>query len=160
MIPVRKIYAASLLLLCLLLVLVSCATGRFPAGRKSGIKGRVLPVDASGEVILLQDKGQIIVNCFPVRNGTPLQERSITVNTRDDGSFSVDLREGEYLIEFFLKGFYVKSMTVSLEGKKKKNLGDIMIERIVADTGLPVRDGDTEESIGSGGDVTIQPPVN
>jgi hypothetical protein len=159
MIQVKRLTVAGTALLCLLAVLVSCATGRFPEGRKSGIKGRVLPVDASGEVISPQDKEQIIVNCFPVRNGTPLPERSITDNARDDGSFSVDLREGKYLVEFFLEGFYVKSMYVSLEGKKKKNLGDIPLERIETDTGLPVRDDGIQGPGDSGGDVTIQPPV-
>ncbi|MFW6181201.1 MAG: hypothetical protein ACOC8N_05580, partial [Spirochaetota bacterium] len=62
MIRVRTLTAVSVALLCLLVVLASCATGRFPEKRKSGIKGRVLPVDASGEVISQQNKGQIIVN--------------------------------------------------------------------------------------------------
>jgi hypothetical protein len=138
----------------------SCATRKADGLKRSGIKGTVIPVDSEGEEIELQERDRIIVNCVPVRSGVPVQDRSITVNTRRDGSFSVDLREGEYLIEFFLQGFYVRSMRLELSGSRKTNLGDIHLERIGTESGLPIRGDTVEESAGSGGDVNIQPPVN
>jgi hypothetical protein len=138
----------------------SCATSRMGDLRQSGIRGRVTPVDENGEEIKMQDKDKIIITALPLKNSTPDLDRATTVNAKNDGTFTVDLREGKYVVEIFLEGFYVWSGDVALEGKRRKNLGEISLARIMTEAGLPIRGDEGEVPIGSEGDVNIQPPVN
>jgi hypothetical protein len=153
--------AVTVLVITLVLITVtSCATDRLRSMRRSGIRGKVIPVDESGDEIRMQDKDEIIITALPVKNTGPDVDNATTANAKNDGSFSIDLREGRYVVEIFLEGFYVFSRELVLEGKRKDNLGAIEITRIQSETGIPIRGDDREEPVGSGGDVNIQPPVN
>ena len=71
----------------------------------------------------------------------------------------VELRGGEYVVEVFLEGFYVRTFNVVLDRNRKENLGKIEIKRIESGTGTPMRDDVGEEVITNEGDVNIQPPA-
>jgi hypothetical protein len=75
-----------------------------------------------------------------------------------EGDFELDLRYGEYIVEVFLEGFYVESFYVVLDSGKRKNLGEIMIQRIETGSGIPLKDDEFEEVIIDEGDVNIQSP--
>ncbi len=141
------------------LITVSCATSEKTIVERAGIKGLVVPVDASGNEIEMQDRGGAIINCIPVWEGTQKQEMVVTANAQGDGSFSVDLPGGEYVVEIFLEGFYVKTFHLDLKTGKRYNLGKITLLKIEVGEGKPLKDGGPEEHLGSEGDVTIQPPV-
>jgi len=147
------------ILTALLLMGLSCATKEKVIVERSGIKGTVVPIDGSGNEIKMQDRGGIIISCTPVRNGTQEQEKTVTANASGDGSFYVDLQSGEYLVEIFLEGFYVKSFHLDLKPSKPYNLGKITLQKIEAGEGMPFKDGEQEEITGSEGDVNIQPPA-
>jgi hypothetical protein len=142
----------------LLFSILSCATTKEEKVGRSGIKGTITPVDMHGEEIKVQDRGKIVINCIPVREGLQIQDSSITGNARDNGDFELDLRLGEYVVEVFLEGFYVESFYVVLETGKRNNLGEIMIKRIETGSGIPLKDDELEEVIINEGDVNIQPP--
>jgi hypothetical protein len=94
----RAITAVFCLFVLLLFFTVSCATREKVVVERTGIKGTVIPVDATGKEIKMQDRSNIIVNCIPVKEGA--QKGSvITATTERDGSFSLDLPVGEYVIE-------------------------------------------------------------
>ncbi len=153
-------YAACIAVLtAVFLAAVSCATKEKAVVERPGIKGTVVPVDASGNEIKMQDRGGIIINCTPMRNGTQEQEKIITTNASGDGSFSVDLQSGEYVVEIFLEGFYVKSFRLDLKAGKRYNLGKITLQKIEAGEGKPLKDSGQKEITGNEGDVTIQPPT-
>jgi len=164
----RNRCAGTVLVLCflcavfLMLLFPSCATEKVEIVEHvehTGIKGTVKPVDSSGNEIILQDKGNIIINCIPVQNGVQIQDRSMTANAKDDGSFVIELKGGEYFVEVFLEGFYVNSFSINLEKNLRKNLGEITIQRIETASGIPLKDDEFEEAITGEGDVAIQPPA-
>ncbi len=148
-----------LVLTAMLLIPVSCATREKTIVERVGIKATVVPIDASGNEIEMQDRGGVIINCVPVQEGTQKQEMVVTANAQSDGNFSIDLPGGEYMVEIFLEGFYVKSFHLDLKTGKRFNLGKITLRKIEVGEGVPLKDGGQEENIGSEGDVTIQPPV-
>ena len=127
--------------------------------KRAGIKGSVIPVDSDGEEIVMEDKENIIINCIPVKDGVQVVDKSIVGNAKSNGDFAVDLRGGEFVVEVFLEGFYVESVTVLLDRNRRKNLGKIKIRRIETGRGMPLEDDISEELIINEGDVNIQPPV-
>ena len=141
------------------LIASSCATTKPKEYERAGIKGSVVPVDSDGEEIVMEDKENIIINCIPVKDGVRMVDRSIVENARPDGDFAVDLRGGEFVVEVFLEGFYVESITVLLDRNRRKNLGKIKIRRIETGRGVVIEDDIREELIINEGDVNIQPPV-
>ncbi len=161
----KKMYCPKTGWLCIavitvvLLIAVSCATREKTIVDRAGIKGTVVPTDASGNEIEMQDRGGVIINCIPLREGKQKQEMAITANTQNDGSFSIGLPGGEYMIEIFLEGFYVKSFHLDLKAGKRYNLGKIALRKIEVGEGMPLKNSEQKENIGSEGDVTIQPPV-
>ena len=152
--------ALTLILLLAGLILSSCATTKPKEYERAGIKGSVIPVDSDGEEIVMEDKENIIINCIPVRDGEQIVDKAVVGNAKPNGDFAVDLRGGEFVVEVFLEGFYVESITVVLDRNRRKNLGKIKISRIETGRGVPVEDDVShEEPIISEGDVNIQPPV-
>jgi hypothetical protein len=157
----------------MLVILGSCATTRkkgiepvevkpeivVPIERP-GIAGRVIPVDSSGKEITQEERDRVIINCIPIEEGSQLKERSVTVNPDAEGSFSIDLKKGEYLIEIFLEGFYVRNFKVVVEDDRRVNLGDIRIQRIEPGSGVPLKGDEIEEVFMNEGDVSIQPPTH
>jgi hypothetical protein len=137
----------------------SCATTKPKEYERAGIKGSVIPVDSDGEEILMEDKENIIINCIPVRDGKQMVDKAVIGNAKPNGDFVVDLRGGEFMVEVFLEGFYVESITVVLDRNRRKNLGKIKISRIETERGVPLEDDISEELIINEGDVNIQPPV-
>jgi hypothetical protein len=137
----------------------SCATTKPEEFERAGIKGSVVPVDSKGEEIGMEDKEKIIINCIPVEDGMQKTDRIITDNPKGNGDFVVELRGGEYVVEVFLEGFYVRTFNVVLDRNRKENLGKIEIKRIESGTGTPMRDDVGEEVITNEGDVNIQPPA-
>ena len=92
--------------------------------------------------------------------GSPLQEWSITLNPKPDGTFIVALDRGEYSVEIFLKGFYVASFHIDVLEDELVDLGIIKIEEIEAGEGTPVKGEEADDVISNEGDVNIQPPSN
>jgi len=143
-----------------LLLLSSCATTKPEEFERAGIKGTVVPVDSQGEEIVMEDKEEIIINCIPVQGEVQLGDRTVTENARGNGDFVVELRGGEYVVEIFLEGFYVRTFNVVLDRNRRENLGEIEIQRIESGTGTPLKDVEGEDVIANEGDVNIQPPTN
>ncbi len=158
---VRISYQTGILMIIgvvLFFLLLSCATTKEEKIGRAGIKGTIIPVDMNGEEIREQDKGKIVINCIPVKEGLQIQDSSITGNAQNNGDFELDLNYGEYVVEVFLEGFYVENFYVVLDSGKRKNLGKIMIKRIETGSGIPLKDDEFEEVIINEGDVNIQPP--
>jgi hypothetical protein len=159
---ISRFCAAAIVLVTLGIVLSmfgSCATTKPKEFERAGIKGSVVPVDSKGDEIVMEDKEKIIINCIPVENGMQKTDRTITVNAKGNGDFVAELRGGEYVVEVFLEGFYVRTFNIVLDRNRKENLGKIEITRIESGTGTPMRDDVGEEVITNEGDVNIQPPT-
>jgi hypothetical protein len=155
----------------MMIVFASCATAPrearkppevkpevVPQVEKAGIMGRIMPVDSSGVEIAQEVREKAVINCIPLKEGSQLKERSVTENPEPDGSFSMDLKKGEYLVEIFLEGFYVRSFKITVEENRRVNLGDIRIQRIESGSGIPLKGDEIEEIFMNEGDVSIQPP--
>lgn len=155
----------------MLMVLTSCATAPREARRpaevkpvvvpqieKAGITGRIMPVDSSGVEIAQEVRGKAVINCIPLKDDSQLKERSVTGNPEPDGSFSIALKKGQYLVEIFLEGFYVRSFKITVEESRLVNLGEIQIQRIESGSGIPLKGDEIEEIFMNEGDVSIQPP--
>jgi hypothetical protein len=151
--------AVFVMLVLAALLLASCATTKPEEFVRAGIKGSVIPVDSEGEEIVMEDKEKIIINCIPLVDGVQKTERTVTGNAKRNGDFVVDLRGGEFVVEIFLEGFYVKTFNVVLDRNRRENLGKIEIRRIESGTGTPLKDDVGEEVNINEGDVTIQPPT-
>jgi len=124
----------------------------------SGIKGIIIPVDQSGNEITQQERGKIVINCIPLREGRPVEGKTITKNPETDGSFIMELKEGEYNIEFFLNGFNVTSFRVEVKQEEIIDLGSVKLAKIETVQGKPILESQTEKKILNEGDVNIQPP--
>jgi hypothetical protein len=151
--------AVFVMLVLAALLLASCATTKPEEFVRAGIKGSVIPVDSEGEEIVMEDKEKIIINCIPLVDGVQKTERTVTGNAKRNGDFVVDLRGGEFVVEIFLEGFYVKTFNVVLDRNRRENLGKIEIRRIESGTGTPLKDDVGEEVNINEGDVNIQPPT-
>lgn len=124
----------------------------------SGIKGIIIPVDQSGNEIEQQERGKIVINCVPLREGKPVEGKTITKNPEPDGRFMIELKEGEYNVEFFLKGFNVTSFRVEVSQEKMVDLGSVKLQKIATVHGEPILESQTDKKILNEGDVNIQPP--
>lgn len=155
-----KYFSIIIIIFSLLLLFAACATVSPKEALFNGIKGTVIPVNRDGNEIIYQEKERIVINCVPLTKGAPVQERSITLNPKPDGSFIAELEHGEYYVEIFLKGFYVASFHVDVHEDELVDLGIIKIEEIEAGEGTPVKGGEADEVILNEGDVNIQPPSN
>lgn len=148
------------------MVFTACATVKKetvkvePVVERTGIMGRVVPVDSSGAEIVQEDSEKIVINCIPVKKGSQVKDRSITGNSGSDGSFSLDLKSGEWFIEVFLEGFYVKSFHVILGENRRVDMGEIRLQRIESGSGVPLKGDEIEEAFVNEGDVSIQPPTH
>ena len=123
-----------------------------------GMKGQIIPVDRAGEEILYQERENIIINLMLLKEGSPIEDQTITFNPELDGSFFIVLKTGEYAVEIFLKGFYVESFNITVEEAQVLDRGIIEIREIEAGTGVPIKGEKTDEVILNEGDVNIQPP--
>ncbi len=124
----------------------------------TGIHGVVIPVDEKGNELVLQDRSKIIINVVPVENEGRKYESSITVNANSDGKFQVKLKKGEYEVEIFLEGFYVKSFNIKLEEGQFMDLGRVYLKKIQPKSAAPIKENEEHMNIQNEGDVNIQPP--
>ena len=99
----------------LFLVFPGCASMKPKDTLNEGMRGQIIPVDSTGKEILYQKRENIVINCVPLKNGRLKEENSITFNPEPDGNFLVSLKSGEYSVEIFQKGFYVKSLNILVE---------------------------------------------
>lgn len=155
-----KYFSIIIIIFSLLLLLAACATVSPKEDLFNGIKGTVIPVNRDGKEIIYQEKEKTVINCIPLMKGSPLQEWSITLNPKPDGTFIVALDRGEYSVEIFLKGFYVASFHIDVLEDELVDLGIIKIEEIEAGEGTPVKGEEADDVISNEGDVNIQPPSN
>lgn len=142
----------------LLAIVSSCATVEKEEVKVQKIRGSVLPVDEYGNEILHIEKERILVNLVPVIDNKRLYDRSISFTPRSDGGFAKVLGAGEYTVELFLEGFYVRSIDITVHKGETLDLGVVRIERIEADLGAPVMGDEEKDVILNGGDVNIEPP--
>ena len=126
--------------------------------RFEGITGILVPVDAYGNEIVFQEKEKILVKLIPIIDGERLFDRVLTFNPRSDGSFTSEAGDGNYAVEIFLDGFYVKSFEITIHKDELLDLGVIDIQKIEAEMGSPLKGERTEEHIINEGDVNIEPP--
>jgi hypothetical protein len=138
----------------------SCATletGKEGA-RFAGVTGIVVPVDTQGKEIVYQEKQNIRIDLIPIVNGEKEVNRTVSINPRADGSFTRELGNGNYAVEIFLEGFYVKSFTITIRNNELLDLGVINIQKIETELGAPLKEGQKGDTTINEGDVTIEPP--
>jgi hypothetical protein len=152
-------YLLFILLGILFLIFISaCATVKPKRDKFDGFFGIVKPVDRNGEEIIYQDREKVIINCTPVKEGGPASNGPYTFNPGPDGKFVAKLRQGEYSVEIFLNGFYVKSFNIAILEGELIDIGVVELEEIAAYEGEAVMDEDSDDMILHEGDVNIQPP--
>ena len=155
-----KNYYKMFFILFILILISGCASVKVKKKEEmmTGIKGVVIPVDERGKEITQQDREKIIINIVKMENGTE-HGNSTTVNPNSEGEFLVKLNRGEYSIEVFLEGFYVKSFKINLEKGEMIDLGKIYIKKIETESASPIKGGENIGTILNEGDVNIQPPT-
>jgi len=155
-----KKYYKMIFVLFILILITGCASMRAKKKEEiiTVIKGVVIPVNDKGEVITEQNREKIIINIIRIENGTT-QGNSITINPDGSGNFFVKLEEGEYSIEVFLEGFYVKSFNVKLGTGEIIDLGKIYLKKIETESASPIKGGESSSTTLNEGDVNIQPPT-
>ena len=151
------ITAASGFLIALTLVLFSCASVEKGAKKDQGVTGTVV-FKKAGEETGSPPKSEVRVDCIPVREGTPVAGDTVRLSPSADGTFFGRLEYGEYTIEVFLKGFYVRRMDVAVRRNEVTELGIIELERIETEPGKPVKTGGEQDVVLKEGDVNIEPP--
>ncbi|UCB45103.1 MAG: hypothetical protein JSV25_12925 [Spirochaetota bacterium] len=153
-------YTTIIFILLLTLIGTSCATLKTEEGEvvSEGITGILVPVDAYGNEIVFQEKEKILVNLTPIEDGERFFDNTLTFNPRPDGSFASKLDDGNYAVEIFLDGFYVKNFEITVNENEILDLGVINIEKIETEIAAPLKEGHTEEVIINEGDVNIEPP--
>jgi hypothetical protein len=155
-------YTTIIFILLASLIGSSCATLKTEEGEAvfEGITGKLVPVDAYGNEIVFQEKEKILVKLIPIKDGERLPDDSLTFNPRPDGSFVSRLDDGNYAVEVYLDGYYVKSVEITVNKNEILDLGTINIEKIETDMGTPLKEehSETEEIIINEGDVNIEPP--
>ena len=139
-------------------IITACATLKTRDKLIEGIQGQIVPVNKTEEEIFSLERENILINCVPLKNGSQLDEQSITYNPDSDGSFFLDLKSGEYSIEIFQKGFHVISLHVQVIKDQISDVGEIELREIEVDRGVPIKGGGEEDVIMNEGDVNIQPP--
>jgi len=154
----EKSYPILIIILAILFYLSSCVSFKPKEDLLEGMKGQIIPVDRAGEEIVYQERENIIINLMLLKEGSPIEDQTITFNPELDGSFFAVLATGEYAVEIFLKGFYVESFNITVEEAQVLDLGIMEIREIVAGTGVPIKGEKTDEVILNEGDVNIQPP--
>jgi hypothetical protein len=142
----------------LLILITACATLKPGKEKYDGFYGVVVPVDSKGKEIELQDREKVIINCVPVSGGILTSDGPFTFNPDTDGKFVAKLRHGEYSVEIFLKGFYVKSFKITITEGELIDIGVVRLEEITAEEGEPIMNDDSDEVILNEGDVNIEPP--
>jgi len=147
-----------IIILAILFYLSSCVSFKPKEDLLEGMKGQIIPVDRAGEEIVYQERENIIINLMLLKEGSPIEDQTITFNPELDGSYFAVLATGEYAVEIFLKGFYVESFNITVEEAQVLDLGIIEIREIEAGTGVPIKGEKTDEVILNEGDVNIQPP--
>jgi len=147
-----------IIILAILFYLSSCVSFKPKEDLLEGMKGQIIPVDRAGEEIVYQERENIIINLMLLKEGSPIEDQTITFNPELDGSFFAVLATGEYAVEIFLKGFYVESFNITVEEAQVLDLGIMEIREIEAGTGVPIKGEKTDEVILNEGDVNIQPP--
>ncbi|KPJ87917.1 MAG: hypothetical protein AMS17_07165 [Spirochaetes bacterium DG_61] len=147
------------LLICILFSLGSCASFKKKEAFEEGIKGQIIPVDKSGDVIQFQKRDNVLINLIPLKGGSYSEEHSITANPKPDGNFQVRLKPGAYGVEIFLEGFYVESVQITVQEGQTIDLGVVKLQRIESVSGKPIKGETGDEVTLSEGDVNIQPPT-
>ena len=147
-----------IIILAILFYLSSCVSFKPKEDLLEGMKGQIIPVDRAGEEIVYQERENIIINLMLLKEGSPIEDQTITFNPELDGSYFAVLATGDYAVEIFLKGFYVESFKITVEEAQILDLGIIEIREIEAGTGVPIKGEKTDEVILNEGDVNIQPP--
>ncbi|MBN2325147.1 MAG: hypothetical protein JXQ30_15565 [Spirochaetes bacterium] len=145
-------------ILFLLFAACSCATVEKKAERLQGITGRVVLTDDEGGEIEHPPSEDILVNVVPVVAGERRYDRASRLFPSKDGTFFGSLEKGQYTIEVFLQGFYVRSIDVTMPSDRVIDLGTIELQRIRIDPGMPVKAEPEEGVILKEGDVNIEPP--
>mgnify|MGYP000017518841 CR=1 FL=1 len=158
----RKLNLRKILVLSIIILLgfstFSCTTRqkrkieRIP---ETGIMGVIIPVSGEGEIIESQPRDEVVINCTFMDNGGG---KVYTVNPDPEGRFKVLLKNGNYRIEIFLKGFKVKSLEVNIPPNTMLDLGEIKLVRIETQMGKPFLGEEDQTPLLNEGDVSIQPP--
>ncbi len=141
-----------------LIFVAACATLKPKEDKFDGFFGIVKPVNRNDEEIVYQDRDKVIINCIPVRREIPASDGPFTFNPDADGNFVAKLQYGEYSVEIFLNGFYVKSFNITIPEGELIDIGIVELKEIAADEGEPVMGEDSEEMLLHEGEVNIQPP--
>ena len=145
-------------IMVLLFLVSSCASVEKGKKQRQGITGALMPVDEYGNEIVHLKKEKILVNLVPIVDGERLFDSSFSFNPQYDGVFSRVISSGEYTVEVFLEGFYVRSFDITVHEGETLDLGTIRIERIETDLGAPVMGEKNDGVILNEGDVNIGPP--
>ena len=139
----------------LLIFITACATVKPKEAKFDGFTGIVKPVDKNGEEIVYQDKQKVIINCTPLKGNMPASDKPFTFNPDSDGKFVAKLQHGEYSVEIFLNGFYVKSFNITIPEGELIDIGIVDLKEIAANEGKPLMDEGSDETTLHEGDVTI-----
>ncbi len=138
--------------------LSACVSLKRKAVPEEGMKGKIVPVDLHGEELTYPELQKVIINCVPLKDGRLMEGRSITANPDKRGNFIVNLKQGEYAVEIFLKGFFVKSFQITIEEGTVTDLETLKLREIEAGSGEPIMGESVDGMILNEGDVNIQPP--
>jgi len=145
--------------LCVCIISLSaCVSLRRKEVPEEGMKGKIVPVDLHGEELSYPELQNVIINCMPLKEGRLMEGRSITANPDKKGNFVVNLKQGEYAVEIFLKGFFVKSFQIIIEEGTITDLEILKLREIEAGSGEPIMGESADGMILNEGDVNIQPP--
>jgi len=155
-----KKYYKIFFVLFILILISGCASvkAKKKEGIITGVEGIVVPVDDKGKEITQQDREKIIINIINMNNSGE-RENSVTINPNNKGEFFTKLKSGEYSIEVFLEGFYVKSFKVKVKDGEVTDLGRIYLKKIETESASPIKGGENIGTILNEGDVNIQPPA-
>lgn len=155
----RCVIKAVALVLCVCIFSFSaCVSLKRKAVPEEGMKGKIVPVDLHGKELTYPDLQNVIINCVPLKDDKLMEGRSITANPDKKGNFIVNLKEGEYAVEIFLKGFFVKSFQIAIEEDTVTDLETLTLREIEPGSGEPIMGESVDDVILNEGDVNIQPP--
>lgn len=84
-----------IIILAILFYLSSCVSFKPKEDLLEGMKGQIIPVDRAGEEIVYQERENIIINLMLLKEGSPIEDQTITFNPELDGSYFAVLATGE-----------------------------------------------------------------
>jgi len=155
----RSLMKTVAIMLCVCIFSISaCVSLKRRGAPSEGMKGEIIAVDMHGKELTYPELQNVIINCVPLKGDRLMEERSITENPDKKGNFVVALKKGEYAVEIFLKGFFVKSFQITIEEDTLTDLETVELCEIEAGSGEPIMGESADDVILNEGDVNIQPP--